>query len=131
MGTRQQLAKRYLSAIIAASFPHIEFSVTVQGLGVTLDQELTFAPHINRLFCGCYYQLRQIRIISLSLTSAATATLVHAFVSARLDYCSTLYAGLPGLRLGCLERVISTAARLIGGIHKTGHLSAYMLDVLH
>src|SRR6218665_3897984 len=30
------------------------------------------------------------------------------------------------VRLGCLERVIRTAARLIGG-----HLSAYMLDVLH
>src|SRR6218665_2974034 len=35
------------------------------------------------------------------------------------------------LRLGCLERVIRTAARLIGGIPRTGHVSAYMLDVLH
>jgi len=64
-------------------------------------------------------------------TPTATATLVHSFVSARLDYCSTLYAGLPGLRLGCLERVIRTAARFIGGIPRTGHVSAYMLDVRH
>src|SRR6218665_18685 len=72
-----------------------------------------------------------IRVISRSLTSTATATLVHAFVTYRLDYCSTLYVGLPAVRLGCLERVIRTAARLIGGIHRTGHVSAYMLDVLH
>src|SRR6218665_3456012 len=63
----------------------------------------------------------------------STATLVHAFVTARLDYCATLYAGLPTLRLRCLERAIRTAARLIGGIPRTGHVhvTAYMLDVLH
>src|SRR6218665_3229180 len=72
-----------------------------------------------------------IRVISRSLTSTATATLVHAFVTYRLDYCSTLYVGLNASRLGCLERVIRTAARLIGGIHRTGHVSAYMLDVIH
>src|SRR6218665_3146984 len=59
------------------------------------------------------YQLRQLRVISRSLTSTATATLVHAFVTSRLDYCSTLYIGLPAVRLGCIERVIRTAARLI------------------
>src|SRR6218665_902866 len=69
---------------------------------------------------------RQLRVISRSLTSTATATLVHAFVTSRLDYCSTLYVGLPAVRLGCLERVIR-----IGGIPRTGHVSAYMLDVLH
>src|SRR6218665_178993 len=70
---------------------------------------------------------RQLRVI----TATTTATLVHAFVTSRLDYCSTLYVGLPAVRLGCLERVIRTAARLIGGIPRTGHVSAYMLDVLH
>src|SRR6218665_2367626 len=101
-----------------------------QDLGLTLDQQLTFAPHINRLCRDCYYQLRQLRVISRCLTSTATATFVHAFVTSRLDYCSTLYVGLPAVRLGCLERAIRTAACLIGGIHRTGHVSAYMLDVL-
>ena len=62
---------------------------------------------------------------------SATATLVHAFVTSWLDYCSTLYVGLPAVRLGSLERVIRTGTRLIGGIPRTGHVSAYMLDVLH
>src|SRR6218665_3376835 len=109
--------------------PNLE--LTVRDLGLTLDQQLTFAPHINRLCRDCYYQLRQLGVISRSLTSTATATLVHAFVTSRLDYCSTLYVGLPAVSLGCLERVIRTAARLIGGILRTGHVSAYKLDVLH
>src|SRR6218665_4069071 len=115
---------------MALRFP-IAVSLTVRDLGLTLDQQLTFGPHINRLCRDCYYQLRQLRVISRSLTSTATATLVHAFATSQLDYCSTLYIGLPAVRLGCIERVIRTAARLIGGIPRTGHVSAYMLDVLH
>src|SRR6218665_2763733 len=63
--------------------------------------------------------------------SLSLPLLVHAFVTSRLAYFSTLYVGLPAVRLGCPERVIRTAARLIGGIPRTGHVSAYMLDVLH
>src|SRR6218665_2279400 len=88
-GTRQQLAKLDLSAI-AADFPHFIFSPVVCDLGVTLDQELTFAPHIHRLCRDSYYQLRQLRTVIRSLTSESTATLIHAFITARLDYCSSL-----------------------------------------
>src|SRR6218665_3914596 len=56
---------------------------------------------------------------------------VHAFVANRLEYCSSLYAGLPACRLACLDRVLRSAARLIGGIPKFGHVSKYMLDVLY
>src|SRR6218665_2222697 len=58
-------------------------------------------------------------------------TLIHAFITARLDYCSSLYAGLPVGRLWCLDRVLRTAARHSGRIPKFGHVSRYMLDVLH
>ena len=51
-------------------------------------------------------------------------------VANRLDYCSSLYTGLPACRLGCLDQVLRSAARLIGGIPKFGHVSKYMLDVL-
>src|SRR6218665_4009901 len=44
-----------------------------------------------------------------------------AFVANRLDYCCSLYAGLPACRLGSLDRVLRSAARLIGGIPKFGH----------
>src|SRR6218665_821731 len=76
--------------------------------------KLTFPPHINRLSRDCYYQLR---VISRSLISTATAPLVHAFITARLDYCSTLYVGLPAVRLGCLKRAIRIIARLDHRMH--------------
>ena len=129
-GTRQQLAKINLEAL-TSEFPWVTFSSTVRDLGVTLDQELTFRQHINLLCRSCYYQLRQLRVISRSLTPTAASTLVHAFVVSRLDYCSALYDGLPAVRIGCLDRVLRTAARLIGRIPKFGRVSEYMRDVLH
>src|SRR6218665_593748 len=79
LGTRQQLTELDLAAM-AVRFPHIAFSLTVRDLGLRLNQQLTFAPHINRGICrDCYYQLRQLRVISRSLTSTATTTLVHTF----------------------------------------------------
>src|SRR6218665_1071099 len=85
-----------------------------------------------RLLCrSCYYQLRQLRVVYRSLSPAAASTLVHAFVVSRLDYCSTVYEGLPICLLKCLDRVLRTAARLVGCIPKFGRVSAYMRDVLH
>ena len=115
LGTRQQLAKLDLSTI-ASDFPQFVFSSVVRDLGVTLDQELTFAPHIKRLCRNSYYQLRQFRTVARSLTSNSTATLIHSFITVRLDYCCSLYVSLPAGRLGCLNRVLRSAARLCGRI---------------
>jgi len=104
-GTLQQLVKLDPSAI-TADFPHFIFSPVVRDLGVTLDQELIFIPHIHRLCRDSYYQLRQLRTVVCSLNSDATATLIHAFITARLDNYSSLYAGLPVVRLQCLDRVL-------------------------
>src|SRR6218665_692817 len=91
---------------LVADFPHFIFSSVVRDLGVTLDQELTFAPHLNSLIRSCYNQIRQLRTVARSLTPTATATLVHSFGASRLDYCSCLYTGLPATRLSCLDRVL-------------------------
>src|SRR6218665_912919 len=87
---------------------------------VTLDQELTFVWHINLLCRNCYYQLRQLRVVSRSLSPVAASTLVHAFVVSPLDYCSAIYEGLPTCRLKCLDRVLRTAVRLVGRIPRCG-----------
>ena len=67
-------------------------------------------------------------MVSRSLSPPAASTRVHAFVVSRLDYCSAVYEELPICRL---DRVLRTAARLVGRIPKLGRVSAYMRDVLH
>ena len=75
--------------------------------------------------------LLQLRVVSRSLSSSSTATLVHACIVNRLDHCSSLYCGLPQVRLQPLDGVLRAAARMIGGVPKFGHISDFMRDTLH
>jgi len=67
-------------------------------LFVTLELHWTKSSPLLHMFtvsccvscCDSYYQLRQLRAVVHSLTSDATASLLHAFITARLDYCSSL-----------------------------------------
>src|SRR6218665_4017402 len=65
------------------------------------------------MYLSSYYQLRQLRVIARSLTFNAAFSLVHAFVFSRLDYCSSIFVGFPGVRMEKLKRVHRAAARLI------------------
>jgi len=56
----------------------------VTCLGVTLDQELTFADHIRRLTGRCFHSLRQLRSIRRILTTDTIITLVNALSSVEL-----------------------------------------------
>ena len=62
---------------------------------------------------SAFYHLRLIARIRRFLDQSATKALVHAFVMSRLDYCNSLYAGLPDKTIICLQRVQNAAARLI------------------
>ena len=130
LGSRRQLAGVDMQ-LLAETYPHVTFSLIVRDLGATLDQELSFSQHVNLLTRSCYYQLRQLRVVLRSLSHDAAVVLVHAFVTSRVDNCSSILAGLPSGLINRLDRVLRTATRLIGRIPKYASVSAYMRDVLH
>jgi len=66
----------------------------------------------------CRSRLRQIRRTRRSLDQKSAATLVHAFVTSRVDYCNTLLTGAPKVTTDKLQRVLNAAARVLTGTHK-------------
>src|SRR6218665_4114103 len=50
--------------------------------------ELSFVEHITALTRSCFYHLRQLRVVSRSLSDSSTATKVNVFIVNGLDQCS-------------------------------------------
>ena len=79
------------------------------------------------LALSCFFQLRRRR----SLTHEALHTIVHAFVTSRVDYCNAvLYRVADGI-IRRLQSALHAAARLITGIRRCEHITPTLRDTLH
>ena len=129
IGTRQQLQK--LSPVpLSLPTTTVDFSLHVNDLGVRLDSQLTMSDHVLAMCRSCMYQLRQLRLVRRALTDDAVKTLVHAFISSRLDYCNSVLIGMSSYLLRKLQAVQNVAARLVTGTRKYEHISP-VLRQLH
>jgi len=122
LGTRQQLAKLITTELPLLSVL-IKPSSAVLDLGVNIDGQLTMADHVAMLRRSCLFQLCQLRMVTSSLTLESAKTLVHAFVSSRLDYCNSLLYGIADGLLTKLQTVQNAAARVVTGTRKFDHIT--------
>ncbi|CAJ0967721.1 unnamed protein product [Ranitomeya imitator] len=82
-------------------------------LGVILDSDLSFTPHIRSLARSSYLHLKNISKIRPFLTFDSAKTLTVSLIHSHLDYCNSLLIGLPLTKLSPLQSVLNAAARII------------------
>jgi hypothetical protein len=58
-------------------------------------------------------------------------TLVHAFISSRVDFCNAVLDGTAAGVVRRLQMVVHAAARLITGVRLTEHITPILCDTLH
>lgn len=61
--------------------------------------------------------------MTLFLSSGKAQTVIHAFVSCRLDYCISLFAVLPQKTISCRQLVQNTEARVFPRTRNFEHSS--------
>ena len=94
----------------------------VRILGAWFDDQLTMAVHITNICIAAFYHLHNIRRIRKYPSVDAAATLIHSFVSSRIDYCNSLLYGAPKCHFDKWQRVQNTGARLFVMQDKLCHL---------
>lgn len=105
-------------------------SETVKNLGFFFDEYLTMQIHVTKLCQSIHYHLRNINRIRGVLDVEITKLLVHALVTSRLDYCNSLFVGLPGSSLKRLQILQNKAARVVARSGKRDHITP-ILRSLH
>lgn len=101
-------------------------SVSARNIGVIFDQDMFLEQHVADICKVCFYHLRNIARIRDYLSLPDTETLVHAFITTKLDSCNSLLVGLPKSLLDRLQSVQNSAARLITRSKKYEHISPVM-----
>jgi len=81
------------------------------------------ADHVTVVCRAAYFHLRQLRLITTSLSVDAAMTLVQSFISCHLDYCISLFSGITDSLLGRLQSVQNAAARLVSGTGRCDHIT--------
>lgn len=114
------IVKGNLRSNVAAEFgtfelagAHLHPAVSVRNLGVMFDSSLNFKDHINSLVKSCNYHIRNLYAVRRFLDSDCLVTLVHSFIVSRVDYCNSLFLGLPNYLLKRLQSIMNRSARLI------------------
>ena len=107
----------------------VESKDHVRNLGVVFDSVFDHEKHIKNVCKGAYHQIRNIGMIRKYLDLDATKSLVHAYVTSRLDYCNSLLFGISKDLIYKLQRVQNTAARLITRTRKFDHITPVLKDL--
>ena len=104
----------------------IPFKQSVKNLGFTLDSQLTMNAHVSNIARTCYFELHRLASMRRFLTSAATATLVSAFVLSRIDYCISQLFGSTHDVTSHLQRIQNLAARVILRLPKLSSITTHL-----
>ncbi len=126
--TRQQLQKVTIDGIKVGE-ADIQPASMVTNLGVSQDPKLSMGQQVSKVCRNGFHQLYRLRKIRKYLSNEATQTLVHAFITSNLDYCNSLYTGMPTYLTAKLQRIQNAAARLVMRLPKFDHISGVMFEL--
>ena len=110
---RQQLKKVSIDCLTIGAEKILVTEKPVKKLGVWLDSKLSMDAHITKTCSAAFYYLNNVGRIRRYLSKESTESLIHAFISTRLDYCNSLFYNIPAYQLEKLQRIQNSAARLI------------------
>ncbi len=91
----------------------INSTVQCRNLGVIFDSKMDMKQHVSAVCRSAFFQLRKIGSFRKYLSDESCATLVHSFVTSRIDYCNALLANLPKCVLSKLQKLQNVAARIL------------------
>ena len=107
----------------------IQSSKQARNLGVGFDQCLDFKEHVKITCKSAFFRIRSIAKIRRYLSQSTTETIVHAYITSRLDYCNALLYGLPKYLISRLQLLQNSAARLVTLTRKQQHITPILRNL--
>ena len=97
--------------------------VSARNIGAMFDDQLNMNNQLKSISKGANYYIHIISQIRKYLNQKAAESLVHAFVTSRLDCGNSLLAGKSEAAVKRLQLAQNSAARVITGTRKRDHIT--------
>ena len=111
-GSQQTLLKCITNSININGH-EVNRSGTIKYLGAWLDQELKMKQHIVNKCRTAMLNIQRIKHLRPLLTENITQALVLGLVILHIDYCNSLFVGLPETDISKLQRIQNVGAKLV------------------
>ena len=103
---------------------------SARNLGVVFQSDLSFDQHISNVCRSSFFHIRQLRQIRPSLDLNSAIQLANALVSSKLDYCNSLFYGLPDISIKPLQRIQNSLARVMfPSLKRSDHITPTLVKL--
>ena len=100
-----------------------------KNIGYIFDHLMDAKTQISQICKSGWFHLRNIGKIRPYLDTKATETLVHAYITSKLDINNCLLLGLPDSLLRKLQILQNASARLVRRLPKRSHITPTLKDL--
>ena len=124
--------KKVQTTSIRVGEENISASDKVRNIGAMFDREMKMDAQVKNMCKSAWYHLCMIRKIRDYLTVDQTKSVIHAYVTSKLDGNNALLAGPVESRKGLKEKlqlVQNAAAKVIKKADKRGHVTQFLREL--
>ena len=130
IGSPQQLGKISDTTLTLTPDTVLSPANSARNLGFIFDSHLSYHDHISTIAKSCFFHIRDLRRIRSCLDYTTAANIATSLVQSKLDYCNSLYIGLPKTELNRLQNIQNALARAVTNQRRNEHITP-TLQSLH
>ena len=97
-------------------------SDSAKNLGIIFQIDMSLDKHVSSIVKSCFLQLYEFQHIRPFISKTAVTTLANAFVHSHLDFCNSLFYGLPQYLIHRLQKTQNTVARIVSNSSRFFHI---------
>ena len=128
LGSSRNLSKLTIESVQVGE-TQVKSSNHVRNIGATFDPNLKMEQQVSVTCKSAWYSLFQIGKIRPYITQDETKSIVHAYITSKIDQNNSLLIGCPDHLTAKLQKVQNAAAKIIFKAKKYDHVTVLLKDL--
>ena len=102
---------------------------TTKILGVVVDSELTFQPHVTAVIRRCYATLGGMSKSARGLPREVKKLIVEMLIFPHIRYCMSVWSGCGAVQRYRVQKVINHCAQVVMGVGRSAHVTPLLAEL--